>query len=136
MELSKNKTGKVTAEAHLLLTAEIVNSVQQIRIGGLLNANYNLGLIWGIDCITILVLLVKMKMAIYDLMHLIHCTHWKILYEMSLLQCQHDDFILSIATYKSSLHFQCPECHNMLVKRGAIVSKLSERFKSSKKKIT
>ena len=79
VELSKNKTGKVTAEAHLLLTAEIVNSVQQIRIGGLLNANYNLGLIWGIDCITILVLLVKMKMAIYDLMHLIHCTHWKII---------------------------------------------------------
>ena len=81
VELSKNKTGEVTAEAHLLLTAEIVNSVQQIRIGGLLNANYNLGLIWGIDCITILVLLVKMKMAIYDLMHLIHCTHWKIIWD-------------------------------------------------------
>lgn len=92
-KLSKNKTGEVTAEAHLVLTAEIVNSVQQIRIGGLLNVNYNLGLIWGIDCITILILLVKMKMAIYDLMHLIHCTHWE-LYEMSLLQCPHDDFIL------------------------------------------
>ena len=43
---------------------------------------------------------------------------------------------LSIAICKSSLHCQCQECHKMFIKKGAIVSKATERFESSKKKIS
>lgn len=42
--------------------------------------------------------------------------------------------MLSSAIYKCSLHCQCQECRKMFMKKGEIVSKVAERFKSSLKK--
>ena len=52
LEFLENKTGKITAVAHLIAVSEIVNGVQQIRADTLLIvSNYILGLIWGNDSI-------------------------------------------------------------------------------------
>ena len=70
MEFLENKTGEITAEAHLLSIAKIVNNVQQIGTGALLIvSDYILGLIWCIDSIYLLFdshsSTIKMRMVIH-----------------------------------------------------------------------
>ena len=60
VEFLENKTKEVTAVVYLIFISEIVNGVQQVGAGALLNANnYILGLIWRNDSIIYLILIVK-----------------------------------------------------------------------------
>ena len=61
-----DKTGEITAGAYLISIAEFINGVQQIRTGALLIVNnYILGLIREMILCICLILIVKMRMAIY-----------------------------------------------------------------------
>lgn len=44
-------------------------------------------------------------------------------YQITLLHCLLDDFILSVVIYKSSTHCQCQECHEMLIKKKRLSAK-------------
>ena len=66
MEFLENKTGEITAGAYLISISELVTAVQQIGAGSLLIVNnYILDLIWEMILYIYLILIVKMRMAIY-----------------------------------------------------------------------
>ena len=66
MEFLENKTGEITAGAYLISISELVTAVQQIGAGPLLIVNnYILDLIWEMILYIYLILIVKMRMAIY-----------------------------------------------------------------------
>ena len=66
MEFLENKTGEITAGAYLISISELVTAVQQIGAGPLLIVNnYILDLIWKMILYIYLILIVKMRMAIY-----------------------------------------------------------------------
>ena len=66
MEFLENKTGEITVGAYLISISELVTDVQQIGAGPLLIVNnYILDLIWEMILYIYLILIVKMRMAIY-----------------------------------------------------------------------
>ena len=66
MEFLEKKTGEITTGAYLISISELVTAVQQIGAGPLLIVNnYILDLIWEMILYIYLILIVKMRMAIY-----------------------------------------------------------------------
>ena len=137
VEYLEIRTREITAGAYLIPISEIVNGVQQIRVGALLIVNnYILGLIWRNDSIYLFDSHSKDKKdcwySCYSSSKIWYVALTGKLFKISLLQYFPSDFIFSSAFYKSWQYFQCQKCHEKWTKKVAVVSKSGEKYAREK----